>query len=497
MSKEIFKSFVPGKGWVKAAQMTREDRGMMHLGLQVKGVHGGKGEGLRGNASSKGREIHPGLKTSRGKLKTIQMAHRTNGEGHSLQGVAFPDGRGGGTVAFGPTADLHTATHEMQHIAPKRNPHNLMRRIQDPVRHGREEGRADFLTHKEATPGQYPGTPEFKQGYNEVQTKMGQAAYRKRLNRDQKVKKSLEIFKARKRDTAMQVTGAGTTVATLNRHGIERKYNQAVDNHFNRRKAKVESAWGFKGKKPVDKPVQGAGPKVKAEYKAYRRARFTKLNNLNRMHNKASFHLGGARQSYTLAAAGIGGAALAYKGTRNKLSKAWTKQKADHAALGAAAGAGAYQGATYALKPVDRYYESKIKAGDKPTSNADKRRILSEHKKKTGLPKNAKLGDGRYREYFRTYPKELPGAKFKRVTAVTHTGKSGVALTTGAGVAGAAAALHHFNRRHVSKGFTPWDGVSSEVSKMSPDPSEVHVIGTGRRRGRLRRTSPQQSTLGM
>lgn len=43
-------------------------------------------------------------------------------------------------------------------------------------------------------------------------------------------------------------------------------------------------------------------------------------------------------------------------------------------------------------------------------------------------------------------------------------------------------------KQGVSKGFTPWDGITSEVSKMSPDPSSVHVPGAGGRRTyRLRR----------
>lgn len=290
----------------------------------------------------------------------------------------------------------------------------------------------------------------------------------------------------------MQIGGAAATGTVLNRYGLERRYNAHVDNYFNRRKDALKNSYGADPKgKPTGDPRKTAVPHAGARNaaKTVKRAKFTQLNNLGAAHNKASFHLGGNKQSYALAAVGAGGAALAYKGTRNKLSKAWTRKKADTAAGGAVAGAGAYQGATYAAKPFDRWNESKIKAGDTdPKAALEQRQTLAAHKAKVGLPKNAKLGDGRYREYFKTYPKELPGAKFKRITAVTHTGKTGVAATTAAGVAGASYALHRAKRSGaIGKSYQPWDGVQCEVSKMSPDPSAVHVPGSGGRTGRLRK----------
>lgn len=41
--------------------------------------------------------------------------------------------------------------------------------------------------------------------------------------------------------------------------------------------------------------------------------------------------------------------------------------------------------------------------------------------------------------------------------------------------------------------YNPNDGVKSLVSKMSPDPSELHVVGNSgqRRKGRLRKLPPE------
>lgn len=44
-------------------------------------------------------------------------------------------------------------------------------------------------------------------------------------------------------------------------------------------------------------------------------------------------------------------------------------------------------------------------------------------------------------------------------------------------------------RGSVSKGFVPWDGITSEVSKMGPEISEVHVVGSNGRSGRLKKVA--------
>lgn len=46
-------------------------------------------------------------------------------------------------------------------------------------------------------------------------------------------------------------------------------------------------------------------------------------------------------------------------------------------------------------------------------------------------------------------------------------------------------------KKQVAKSYVPWDGVTSEVSKMSPDQSELHIQGSsGQKRGRLRKLPP-------
>jgi hypothetical protein len=134
--------------------------------------------------------------------------------------------------------------------------------------------------------------------------------------------------------------------------------------------------------------------------------------------------------------AAAGGGALVYSGGRKKFAKAMTKKEYDRAAVGAVGGAGAYYGAglasnLYARGPADR----KIK--DNPTHRA----TVSRHAKKSfgnggTLPKT---GDPAWKDYNRKFPTNVPGGKLRRVTSVTHAGKTGLALTGAAAAGGALA----------------------------------------------------------
>lgn len=102
----------------------------------------------------------------------------------SLKGRSQFNGRGGGTITLYPGTHkfnrTQTLTHEMAHVAPRRNPWTAQQRMKDPYRLGREEGRADFTAHGVATPGGYGNrNPEFTRGYDEVQGRMGVARNRK------------------------------------------------------------------------------------------------------------------------------------------------------------------------------------------------------------------------------------------------------------------------------------------------------------------------------
>lgn len=168
-------------------------------------------------------------------------------------------------------------------------------------------------------------------------------------------------------------------------------------------------------------------------------------------------HLAGNAKA-TWAGIAVGAPALWY-GSRHSVSKKETghRRDVDAGLIGGAAGAGAYQEASYALKPLDRRAEAKIKR------NPDLNRQAREYQSKM-RPKNAKAGDPSWRPYFRNYPKNLPGSKLKRALAVTHTGRSGGALTAAAGGAaavGAAAADRKFFRK-------PKDPVVAKFDQKPP-----------------------------
>jgi hypothetical protein len=183
-----------------------------------------------------------------------------------------------------------------------------------------------------------------------------------------------------------------------------------------------------------------------------------KIDDLNRAKKaiKRPHLAGNAKATWTGIA--VGAPALWY-GSRHSVSKKETghRRDVDAGLVGGAVGAGAYQEASYALKPLDRRAEAKIKR------NPDLNRQAREYQSKM-RPKNAKAGDPSWRPYFRNYPKNLPGSKLKRALAVTHTGRSGGALTAAAGgvaAIGAAAADRKYFRK-------PKDPVVAKFDQKPP-----------------------------
>lgn len=200
----LSKSFVPGEGFKAASKLSQVERHIIRnkaSGNKLKYKKGLTPEKVA--PSSKGRRIHDdwdeagpqlGLKrlsTKRtGKVllsRRSEPVHVQGMEGpgslNPLKAQAFPDGKGGGVIrTYKGGEDRTTLLHEKAHLTPKRNPVRFRERaLSDPKRNGREEGRADFVAHGKATPGQYPGNDRFKEGYNEVQTKLSQAAFRRKL----------------------------------------------------------------------------------------------------------------------------------------------------------------------------------------------------------------------------------------------------------------------------------------------------------------------------
>ena len=141
----------------------------------------------RGN-SAKGGQIHPGIRLKHGSLKINSQMGFPGGQTPSAKGgtvmaQSFPDGRGGGAIHYNPHVKLDRMVirHEEQHIAPRRNPIQTRTRLASSAqRNGAEEGRADFLSRGKQKSGEYPGSPRFRAGYNQTQSKMQADAGRKR-----------------------------------------------------------------------------------------------------------------------------------------------------------------------------------------------------------------------------------------------------------------------------------------------------------------------------
>ena len=187
----VGKSYIPTKGYKPANQLSAMERKIVGAKASGKTVRLRRSDGsttdvkrtpnrMKNAPSAKGKKIYEGFETPRGKLtKVVASRHQTGmhqGALTQVEGFSQPDGRGGGRIVIHDDADFKkTAAHELQHILPRRNPHRFFERAKDPVRLGREEGRADFMANGKPTPGQYPGSAQFKSGYNEVQNKMASA----------------------------------------------------------------------------------------------------------------------------------------------------------------------------------------------------------------------------------------------------------------------------------------------------------------------------------
>lgn len=176
----ICKSYVPGSGYKSAKALSDVERHIVrNKALGNSAAFKAKGSPAKNAPSSKGRRIYEGQETQRGKLTRVVASRSQTGK-PQVEGFSQPDGRGGGRVVIHDDADFKTtAKHEMAHITPKRNPVRFYERVKDETRLGREEGRADYIAHGKQSTGSYPGSSQFKRGYDEVQGKMAQSAFLK------------------------------------------------------------------------------------------------------------------------------------------------------------------------------------------------------------------------------------------------------------------------------------------------------------------------------
>ena len=215
--KVLAKSYFPGIGYKPVTQMAPTIRSAMKDRLKPKPTgfrlraqqvgdklaghdapnRGSQGIGLHKRPaapSSTGRQIWGHQPTAHLGGKTVverhagqlphQVLDRPNSTGGTFRAMAdaAPNGRGGGVVRVrdpkGTAAeglDKEVMAHEMAHIKPRRNVHTFQQRTKNQFRDGREEGRADMAAGRH----NYPGTPEFRSGYEDSQRKIALAqAYR-------------------------------------------------------------------------------------------------------------------------------------------------------------------------------------------------------------------------------------------------------------------------------------------------------------------------------
>lgn len=176
----VNKSYLGNGAWKAASQVPK---GELRAAL---GAH--PKADWAGNAA--GRKIRRGMSLPKGKTVTTSYhpALRSNAPGEDglrASGIAYGNGKGGGHIKLDtltpPDKQDKVMRHEMAHISPRRNPRHLSDRMFDPVKRGREEGRASFIEYGRPNPGGHDSgiNAKFKLGYDEVQNKMQAARQRK------------------------------------------------------------------------------------------------------------------------------------------------------------------------------------------------------------------------------------------------------------------------------------------------------------------------------
>lgn len=258
---------------------------------------------------------------------------------------------------------------------------------------------------------------------------------------------------AKKLEGASQVAAGGAALGlglSTNRlvNTAERRANEFVA-------ARRAEAIGRVGN-PVVRTVPGASVGAKQRAKERTKQNQGRINEINRKANKANRVIrsaaGGKTRGALITAGFLTAAPSVWLGSRKMVEKA-DAHDVDAFMGGALGTAGVYHGALYSTKKIDRRIERNIAADPKLRSR------LNEHRKATGLPKDARKGDARWLRYHREYPKSIPGWRWKRTMSRLQGGKSQVAITgalAGAGGLGAAALnrkIDPVEGRNVKKAF--------------------------------------------
>ena len=282
-------------------------------------------------------------------------------------------------------------------------------------------------------------------------------------------------------------TGAGIAALVTNHKPLTNQALRLNDTIANRRRAKWTGAYGMgrRGER-VEAPqptkvrrlrtdpgqTKGAARRAaKKESYASRRRLSGHLNQITATQNRAG-RIIRVPGKITAMGAGIATAApLMYHGghriaseidrvegldrPKGRVRKAETKNTQDwnRAAVGGTLGGAAYVGAGFAGKPYEKRLRNRIKTGEGDPDRATQyRQTEAAHAKKMGMTGKEKLGDPKFVPFYRKYPKELPGAGYRRTLSYTHGGKTqliGSGLTT---AAAATAAVKMGRRRDQKKG---------------------------------------------
>lgn len=239
-------------------------------------------------------------------------------------------------------------------------------------------------------------------------------------------------------------TGSGLVVAGLSANRFANYANNRVegfiDRDADRQRAKVKV-------QPKRTPP-GAGRAAKAKAKAQTKAYYTAHQKINAQRNrrikltrkvfndvKIKGHKVPVGRGAMITAGFGAGVPLIWHGSREFVEKRVDKHDVDAGMAGALTSIGAYQAGLYSTKKIDRRIETNIANDPKLKAKA------TAHRKASGLPKNPPLGDTRWLKYHRTFPKDIPGWKWKRTMSYLHGGKSQVAVSGAVGALGAAAGV--------------------------------------------------------
>ena len=155
----IIKSYVPGKGFIKATQLGSKGlrnaaaaRKMPVRSFRQQNAHvinniaGNKKLADKLTAAAAKPTIVKGKRGGITRLTTTSSAF-TNAQAHGAEGIAFHTGgrRGQRMYVAVSNSKPALAAHEMQHLAPKRSSWRYNQVLADPKKHMAEEARADVL----------------------------------------------------------------------------------------------------------------------------------------------------------------------------------------------------------------------------------------------------------------------------------------------------------------------------------------------------------------